>query len=205
MAQSARNIRQILEDLCTLYNATSEGNKGAILSDFRAGLESTGLNANKYMTTVNQICKKGMKLLHADPGRNKAANTALAPAGMPEESTEPVDDFLADMTGHAISEVMKDAAAARSLESLHVLQEGTTHVNEAAVRSLDSSIHQVGCAIEVDSSTSSAVASSDGEVGDGRKPKPPAPMGASTALRMSQRQRSRNTATVASPNTSVSL
>ena len=175
------------------------------MSDFRAGLASTGHNANKYMTTVNQICKKGMKLLHADPGRNKDANTALAPAGMPEESTDVVDDFVWDLTADAISKGMKDAAAARSLESLHVLQEGTTHVNEAAARSLDSSILQLGCAIEVHTATSSAVASSDGEVGDGRKPKPPAPMGASTALRMSQRQRSRNTATVASPNTSVSL
>jgi hypothetical protein len=89
IAQSVRNIRQILEDVCTLYNATSEGNKGAILSEFRAGLASTGHNADKYMTTVNQICKKGMKLIHADPGRNKAANNALAPAGMPEESTDP--------------------------------------------------------------------------------------------------------------------
>ena len=112
--------------------------------------------------------------------------------------------ILADVTAHALSEVMKDAAAARSLESLHVLQEGTTHVNEAAVRSLDSSIHQVGCAIEVDSSTSSAVASSDGEVGGGRKPKPPAPMGASTALRISKRQRSQQTATVAAPDTGTS-
>jgi hypothetical protein len=203
IAQSARNIRQILEDVCTLYNATSERNKGAILSDFRAGLESTGHNANKYMTTLNQICKKGMKLLHADPGRNLAANTALAPAGMPEESND-LDDFVWDVTADALSKGMKDAAAARSLESLCVLQEDTTHVNEAAARSLDSSIHQVGCAIEVDSSTSSAVASSDSDHGGGRKPKPPAPMGAITALRMSKRQRSKQTATVADPDTGAS-
>ena len=211
MGECVQTIKKSIEDVCTLYcNVADEKNKQNVLREFKAGLAATGQNADKYMTTVNQICKKGFLLIHADPYKNKMANDALVPAERPnEEPTGPTADLLIALMGDTVHKAFVQGSiphvndeAARS-----AFQAGSQHVDDWEKEALGSLLSLPSSdskpAIELSSDSSSAVASSDGEVDGGKNSKPLAPM-ASTALRTSKRRRSQNIVVLLSDEESVS-
>ena len=73
-------MKRSLEEICVLHSAAKTNKERAsILAAFRTALETHGGKAlaNKYMTTVNQVCSEGLQLLKADPNLNRKANMVL--------------------------------------------------------------------------------------------------------------------------------
>ena len=211
MGECVQTIKKSIEDVCNLYsNVADERQKQNVLLEFKAGLVETGQNADKYMTTVNQICKKGFLLIHTDPHKNKLANQALVPAQRPnEEPTDPTADLVIALMGESVHMAFDQGSiphvndeAARSAS-----QAGSQNADDWNKEALGSLLSLTSsdskCAIEVCSNSSSAVASSEGEVDGGKNSKLLAPM-ASTALRASKRRKSENIVVLLSDAESVS-
>lgn len=75
--QGANMVLTAIGEVSKRYKlSTTDRRRKMILAEFRQGLSEHCSNemVNQYMTTVNQVCVRGLALMHQNPNKNRSLN-----------------------------------------------------------------------------------------------------------------------------------